>query len=116
MLLAVGRQMRGLSLQHEQTHRVNIPVGATTLHCGIASQWEGVSLPGRRDLTVRAKSAGMHGFEIVMHCGSPGVLWRVLDPAGVVPVWCPDNCARISDVHAPTCTLAETHTQGDAHL
>lgn len=36
---------------------------------GVVSQHGGVSLPGRRDLTVRAMSPGMFSFEILMHCG-----------------------------------------------
>lgn len=79
------------------------------MHCGSASQQEGVSLPGRRDLAVGVKSPGTRGFEILMPCGSPGALRRVLDPAGVAPVWCPDNCVKISDVHAPALTLTNTH-------
>lgn len=60
------------------------PTGANTLcvslweppRCivGVVSQQGDVSLPGRRDLTVRAKSPGMWSFEILMHCGSRGVL------------------------------------------
>lgn len=44
---------------------------------GVAPQQEGVSLPGRRDLTVKAESPGMLSFEILMHCGSCGVLGGV---------------------------------------
>lgn len=62
-----------------------------------------MSLPGRRDLTVRAKSPGMFSFEILMHCGSWGALWGVVGPAGVVPVCCPDDFVRGTD--------ARTHTQ-----
>lgn len=77
---------------------------------GVVSQQGGVSLPGRRDLTVRAKSPGMFSFEILMHCGSWGVLWGVVSPAGVMPVCCPDDCARGSDAHARTHTHTNTHT------
>lgn len=49
---------------------------------GVAPPQGGVSLPGRRDLTVRAMSPGMWSFEILMHCGNQGVLWGVVDPAG----------------------------------
>lgn len=73
---------------------------------GVVSQQECVSLPGRRDLTVRAKSPGMRRFEILMHFGSRGVLWGMVSPAGVVPVRCPDDCARGTDAHAHT----RTHT------
>ncbi len=41
------------------------------MHCGsCVSAGGGVSLPGRRDLTVRVKSPGMFCFEKLMHCGS----------------------------------------------
>lgn len=69
---------------------------------GVVSQHGGVSLPGRRDLAVRAKSPGMFSFEIPMHCGSPGVLWGVVGPAGVMLLCCPDDCARGGDAHAHT--------------
>lgn len=75
---------------------------------GVVSQQEGVSLPGRRDLTVRAESPGMFSFEILMHCGSWGVLWGVVSPAGVMPACCPDDCAKGNDAH--TCALTYTHT------
>lgn len=94
------------------------PTGANTLcaslweppQCivGVVSQQGGVSLPGRRDHTVRAKSPGMLSFEILMHCGSWGVLWGVVGPAGVVPVCCPDDCARGNDAHAHICTQIHT--------
>lgn len=86
-----------------------ISMGATSLHCGsCVSAGGGVSLPGRKNLTVRAESPGMFSFEILMHCGSWGVLWGVVGPAGVTPVCCADDCARGSDAHAHAHT--QTHT------
>lgn len=75
---------------------------------GDVSQQGGVSLPGRRDLTVRAKSPGMFSFEILRHCGSRGVLWGVVGPAGVMPVCCPDDCARGNDAHTHIHTQIHT--------
>lgn len=49
---------------------------------GVVPQRVGVSLPGRRDLNVRANSPGMFGFEILVHCGSWGALWGAVGPAG----------------------------------
>lgn len=77
---------------------------------GDVSQQGGVSLPGRRDLTVRAKSPGMFSFEMLRHCGSRGVLWGVVGPAGVMPLRCSNDCARGSDAHAHTHTHIRTNT------
>lgn len=102
------------------------PTGANTLcaslreppRCivGVVSQQEGVSLPGRRDLTVRAESPGMFSFEILMHCGSWGVLRGVVGPAGVVPVCCPDGCAKGSDAHEHARTLTHTYANTNAQI
>lgn len=102
------------------------PTGANTLcaslreppRCivGVVSQQEGVSLPGRRDLTVRAASPGMFSFEILMHCGSWGVLWGVVNPVGVVPVCCPDDCAKSNDARAHTHTRTQSQTHKYTHL
>lgn len=74
---------------------------------GVVSQQEGVSLPGRTDLTVRAESPGMFSFEILMHCGSWGVLWGVVSPAGVMSACFPDDCAIGGGVRM------HTHTHSD---
>lgn len=101
------------------------PTGANTLcaslreppRCivGVVSQQEGVSLPGRRDLTVRAESPGMLSFEILMHCGSWGVLRGVVGPAGVVPVCVVLAVARKAAVHmrmhAHACALTHIRKQ-----
>lgn len=77
---------------------------------GVVSQQEGVSLPGRTDLTVRAESPGMFSFEILMHCGSWGVLWGVVSPAGVMSACFPDDCAIGGGARAYTHTPTHTHT------
>lgn len=80
-------------------------MGATSVHCGSCAPAGGVSLPDRRDLTVRAQSPGMFSFEILMHCGSWGVLWGVVNPAGVMPACCPDDCVKGTATHG-----THTHT------
>lgn len=68
---------------------------------GVVPQQVGVSLPGRRDLTVRADSPGIFGFEILMHCGSWGVLWERQAQQVLMLACCPD-CAKGTCAHLGT--------------